>query len=192
MLSPLATPDVAARSAPAHGERELKFTLSEGRVDLARRWLERVCRRDPTFPGSDRLDDLLRYAGVGFSRRENQQRLPEAKDSRAMVFRTSPGRATGPAFVEAKLRVGNRRSKVRARLPYPAEELARWDLQDARLPHVSDAPERARNSCPRSVAAGHADSLSSRSLHRTVEQSRISLDSDIAAAAVNRTLHVGD
>ena len=43
------------------------------------------------------------------------------------------GRVSGPAFVEAKLRVGTRRSKVRAQLPYPADELARWDLQDPRL-----------------------------------------------------------
>ena len=50
MLSPLATPDVAARPAPHNGERELKFTLPEGRVDFARRWLERICRRDPKFP----------------------------------------------------------------------------------------------------------------------------------------------
>ena len=50
MLSPLATTNVAAPFAPAQGERELKFTLSEGRVDLVRRRLERTCRRDAEFP----------------------------------------------------------------------------------------------------------------------------------------------
>ena len=43
------------------------------------------------------------------------------------------GRPTGPTFIEAKMRHGNRRTKVRVRLPHPADELARWDLQDPRL-----------------------------------------------------------
>ena len=46
------------------------------------------------------------------------------------------GHVSGPAFVEAKLRIGNRRSKVRARLPFPAADIARWDLQDPRFPGI--------------------------------------------------------
>ena len=33
-------------------ERELKFTLPAARAHLARRWLERCCRRDPEFPAA--------------------------------------------------------------------------------------------------------------------------------------------
>ena len=86
MLSPLATPDVAAQSAPAHGERELKFTLSEGRVDLARRWLERICRRDSKFPQA--IVWTIYYdtpALVSLGEKINSDYLKQ-KDSRAMVL----------------------------------------------------------------------------------------------------------
>ena len=43
------------------------------------------------------------------------------------------GVVAGPAFVEAKFRVGTQRAKVRERLPCRAEEVAEWDLQDPRL-----------------------------------------------------------
>ncbi len=52
MLSPEAT------LSPDHGEtrrddeRELKFTLPQGRAPLVRSWLDRICRRDPEFPAA--------------------------------------------------------------------------------------------------------------------------------------------
>src|SRR5687768_11506284 len=52
MLSSDATRVVAARPAPGAGDRELKFTLPAGRVHIARRRLESVCRRDPEFPAA--------------------------------------------------------------------------------------------------------------------------------------------
>jgi len=40
---------------------------------------------------------------------------------------------SGPAFIEAKRRVGTRRDKVRAVAPYAASELVKWSLDDRRL-----------------------------------------------------------
>ena len=93
----------------------------------------------------------------------------------------------GPAFVEAKLRVGNRRSKVRERLPYPAEELARWDLQDARFRtfpmHLNQHGIPVHDPWqPVMLIRYRRDRFI-----EPLSNSRISLDSDIAAAAVNRT-----
>ena len=62
MLSPEAARDVESQTALHLGERELKFTLPASRAHLARRWLRRLCRRDPSIPGRHRLDDLLRHA----------------------------------------------------------------------------------------------------------------------------------
>jgi hypothetical protein len=89
--------------------------------------------------------------------------------------------------VEAKLRVGNRRSKVRARLPYSAEELAQWDLQDPRL---SSFPLLLREQRILTREAWHPMMLLRYRRDRFTEpisRSRVSLDSDIAGVAVNRT-----
>ena len=132
MLSPDATRDVAARPAPSAGERELKFILPAGRVHLARRRLESVCRRDPEFPAA--VVWTIYYdtpALVSLGEKINSDYLK--RKIRVRWYSDLDGRVSGPAFVEAKLRIGTRRSKVRARLPYPADEIAGWDLQDPRL-----------------------------------------------------------
>jgi VTC domain len=186
MLSPLATPDVAAQSAPAHGERELKFTLSEGRVDLARRWLERICIRDRTFPQA--IVWTIYYDTPALSSLGEKINSDYLKRKiRVRWYSDLAGRATGPAFVEAKLRVGNRRSKIRERLPYPAEEVAGWDVQDARLRRfpklLNQLGVLAHDSWqPLMLIRYRRDRFI-----EPLSNSRISLDSDIAAAAVNRT-----
>ena len=132
MLSPDATHDVAARPAPSGGERELKFTMPAARAQLARRRLETLCRRDPEFPSA--IVWTIYYdtpALVSLGEKVNSDYLK--RKIRVRWYSDLEGRVTGPAFVEAKLRVGTRRSKARARLPYPADEIARWDLQDTRL-----------------------------------------------------------
>jgi hypothetical protein len=96
------------------------------------------------------------------------------------------GQPAGPSFVEAKLRVGNRRTKVRARLPYSAEELGTWDLQDPRLlqfplslkEHGIDVRDPWR---PIVLIRYRRDRFI-----EPISGSRVSLDTDIAATAVNR------
>ena len=133
MFSPEATRDVAAaRPAPNAGERELKFTLPAGRAHLARRRLESVCRRDPEFPAAvvwTIYYDTPAFASLG--EKINSDYLK--RKIRVRWYSDLEGCVSGPAFVEAKFRMGTRRSKVRARLAYPADEIARWDLQDRRL-----------------------------------------------------------
>jgi hypothetical protein len=184
MLSSDATRDVAARPAPRASERELKFTLPAARVHLARRRLESVCRRDPAFPSA--IVWTIYYdtpALVSLAEKINSDYLK--RKIRVRWYSDLAGRASGPAFVEAKLRVGTRRSKVRAALPVAADEIARWDLQDPRL-----------LSLPlllRSQGILHQESWQPMMLiryrrERFVEpltQSRVSLDADISGAAAN-------
>ena len=132
MLSPDATRDVAARPAPSAGERELKFILPAGLAHLARRRLESACRRDPEFPAA--VVWTIYYdtpALVSLGEKINSDYLK--RKIRVRWYSDLDGCVSGPAFVEAKFRMGTRRSKVRARLPYPADEIAGWDLQDPRL-----------------------------------------------------------
>ena len=132
MLSPEATRDVAARPAPSAGERELKYTLPAARGHLARRRLERLCRRDPEFPAA--IVWTIYYDTPGLASLGEKLNSDYLKRKiRVRWYSDIEGHVSGPAFVEAKLRVGTRRSKVRARLPYPAAEIAGWDLQDPRL-----------------------------------------------------------
>jgi len=127
-----ATADVASPPAPEAGERELKFILPAGRVHLARRRLETVCRRDPEFPAA--IVWTIYYdspALVSLGEKMNSDYLK--RKIRVRWYSDVHGRVSGPAFVEAKIRVGTRRSKVRALLPFPADEVAGWDLQDPRM-----------------------------------------------------------
>ena len=183
-MSTAATPNVAAWPAPADGDRELKFVFPNARLDHARRWLGALCRRDAAFPEA--------LVWTLYSDTPALQLLGEKINSeylkrkvRLRWYSDLDGNPSGPAFMEAKMRTGNRRSKVRVRLAHPADELARWPVQDARFrtfpallrPHgVLDA----ENWQPIVQLKYRRD--------RFVEpasRARVSLDGDIAATEVN-------
>ena len=180
-----ATRDVAALTAPDLGERELKFTLPAGRVHLARQRLGSLCRPDPEFPSA--LVWTIYYDTPTLSSLGEKINSDYLKRKiRVRWYSDLDGRASGPAFVEAKLRVGTRRSKERARLPYPAEELATWDLQDARL---LGFPLMLRDKGILGQDSWQPVMLIRYRRDRFIEplsNSRVSLDADISAAAVNR------
>ena len=185
MVSALATSEVAAQPALRDAERELKYTLPEGRVDLARRWLNQVSRRDADFPEAVVWTIYYDTPGLrSLSEKINSDYLKQK--IRVRWYSDVSGNPTGPAFVEAKLRVGNRRSKVRARLSYSADELAQWDLQDPRL---AAFPLLLREHGILARDAWQPMMLLRYRRDRFTEPhggSRVSLDSDIAGAAVNR------
>lgn len=192
MLISEAIRDVAALPAPSAGERELKFTLPAGRVRLARQRLERLCRRDPEFPSA--MVWTIYYdtpALVSLGEKLNSDYLK--RKIRVRWYSDLDGLATGPVFVEAKMRVGTRRSKARVQLPYPAAEVATWELQDPRL---LSAPLLLRDHGILGQDAWQPMMLIRYRRDRFIEplsRSRVSLDADISAAAVNtRFLSVPD
>jgi hypothetical protein len=188
MFSPDATRDVAARPAPGGvpgaGERELKFTLPASRAHLARRRLDALCRRDPEFPAA--IVWTIYYdtpSLVSLGEKINSDYLK--RKIRVRWYSNLEGRVSGPAFVEAKLRLGTQRSKARARLPYPAEEIARWGLQDPRLLTL---PLILRDQGILGHAAWQPLMLLRYRRDRFVEPltgSRVSLDADICGSAAN-------
>jgi len=184
MRSPEATRDVAARPAPSAGERELKFTLPAGRVQLARRRLELVCRRDPEFPAA--VVWTIYYDTptlVSLGEKINSDYLK--RKIRVRWYSDLEGRVSGPAFVEAKMRLGTRRSKVRAKLPYPAAEMAGWDLQDPRLLGL---PLLLREQGVLHQESWQPMMLIRYRRDRFIEpltDSRVSLDADISGAIAN-------
>ncbi len=184
MLSPDATRDVAARPAPSAGERELKFTLPAGHAHLARQRLEFVCRRDPEFPAA--VVWTMYYdtpALISLGEKINSDYLK--RKIRVRWYSAIDGRVSGPAFVEAKLRLGTRRSKARVQLPYPADEIAHWDLQDPRLLRF---PLLLREQGVLHQASWQPMILIRYRRDRFIEpltHSRVSLDADISGPAAN-------
>jgi hypothetical protein len=168
-------------------ERELKFTIPGGRVDLARRWLDALCRRDQEYPAAyvwTIYYDTPSLTSLGEKINSDYLKLKV----RLRWYSGPTGPPSGPAFMEAKMRVGAHREKLRVPVPYSAAELAQWDLQDARL---DDLPRLLR---ARGVAV--PDRLHPLLLLRyrrdrfvePVSRMRVSLDAEIAALAVNRAL----
>jgi hypothetical protein len=184
MLTPEAMRDVAALPARTAGERELKFTLPAGRVHLARQRLDSLCRRDPEFPSA--IVWTIYYdtpALVSLGEKLNSDYLK--RKIRVRWYSDLEGRVAGPAFVEAKLREGTRRSKARVRLPYPAEEIAGWDLQDSRLLGI---PLLLREHGVLGQEGWQPLMLIRYRRDRFIDPltaSRVSLDADISASAVN-------
>ncbi|MGH9176707.1 MAG: VTC domain-containing protein, partial [Vicinamibacterales bacterium] len=179
--------DVSARPAVFEGERELKFTIPGGRVDLARRWLDALCRRDPVHPAA--YVWTIYYDTPGFTALGEKINSDYLKlKVRLRWYSELASAPSGPAFVEAKMRVGAQREKVRVPAPYTAAELAGWDLQDARL---RELPALLRM---RSVVI--PDQLRPVLLLRyrrdrfvePISRMRVSLDGEIAAVAINPAL----
>jgi hypothetical protein len=183
----LATPaaGVAIEPRPGGGDRELKFSLSEGRVDLVRRLLGTVCRRDTAYPSA--LVWTIYYDAPDLRSLAEKLNSDYLKSKvRLRWYSDLDGQVAGTAFVEVKTRSGTRRAKVRVPAPYPAETIAGWSLQDARLlalPNLLRA-----HGIP--VGTGWQPMLLLRYRRdRFVEPAslaRISLDADIRAMAVNR------
>jgi hypothetical protein len=187
MLSPDATRDVAARPTAGAGERELKFILPAGLAHLARRRLGSVCRRDPEFPAAvvwTIYYDTPALASLG--EKINSDYLK--RKIRVRWYSDLEGTVSGPAFVEAKLRMGTRRSKIRARLPYSAAEIARWDLQDPRL---LSFPLLLREQGVLHQQSWQPTMLIRYRRDRFIEplsDSRVSLDTDISGSTANHRL----
>jgi hypothetical protein len=183
----LATPAAggAVERIPGGSDRELKFSLPAGRVNLVGRLLERVCRRDSEYPSAfvwtiyyDAPD--LRSLGEKLNSDYLKSKI------RLRWYADLDGQVIGTAFVEVKTRSGTRRAKVRVPAPYPAETIATWGLQDARLlalPHLLRAHGVSTGTGWQPIV------LLRYRRDRFVEPAslaRVSLDSDIRAMAVNR------
>jgi hypothetical protein len=180
-----ATRDVAGRPAPDPGERELKYILPAGRADIARRRLDTICRRDSQYP-SARVWTIYydTPAMVSLGEKLNSDYLK--RKIRVRWYSDLSGHVSGPAFVEAKLRLGNRRSKVRARLPFPASQIASWSLEDPRL---AGMPLLLRQHGVLGQESWQPVMLIRYRRDRFVDSStraRVSLDAEICALSIHR------
>ena len=183
MVSAEATRERAREDAAA-GERELKFVLPSARAGIARSWLDRMCRRDEQYPAAivwTIYYDTPHLLSLG--EKINSDYLK--RKIRVRWYSDLVGTVSGPAFIEAKSRVGNRRVKARVVLAEPAAEVATWTLQDRRLlgfplllqEHGISARDLWQ---PLMLIRYRRDRFVDRST-----RTRVSLDAEIAPVAVN-------
>ena len=176
----------------AEAEREIKFTLSAGRAHVARSWLERLCRRDPRYPAAIVWTMYYDTPGlVSLGEKVNSEYLK--RKIRVRWYAGLDGLPLEPVFVEAKLRIGTLRTKVRERVPVPAAEIAKWDLRD---PRFSSLPRMLHAGGMLGLEPWQPAMLIRYRRDRFVEprsRARVSLDTDIAAVAVHpRLAHAAD
>jgi hypothetical protein len=187
MSTAAATLDESPRqaSAPVEDlERELKFVMPAARVDVVHRSLAMMCRADAKYPDAD--VHTVYYDTPAFASLYEKLNSDYLKLKVRVRWYAAPGgRGDGPVFLEAKKRIGNRREKLRVRLPFTADEVHGRALDD---PIFQSLPARL-------AAAGVALQADWQPMvalryrrRRFVDPptgSRLSLDSDIQATRVN-------
>jgi hypothetical protein len=185
MMSPgMSAAGISPRPYAAAESRELKFMLPAGRVDLARRWLEIVCRRDREYPAARVWTvyyDTPQLASL--SEKINSDYLKVK--IRLRWYSETDQAPAGPVFIEAKSREGSIRTKVRVVIPHDAADVCRWRLQDPRL---LSFPALLRDHGVSVRDLWQPVLLVRYRRDRFVEPvsgARVSLDAEIAAAAVN-------
>ena len=165
-------------------ERELKFVLPETRVDIAARLLGTLCKPDLQYPDADVW--TIYYDSQSFDSFDEKLNSDYLKTKIRVRWYAPPGgTGQGAVFLEAKLRVGNRRDKVRVLLPMAAETLVSRRLSDDVFRSL---PKRLAE---KGIVLGSDwhPMLTLRYRRRrfidTTTGTRVSLDSDIAAVSVN-------
>src|SRR5262245_4325320 len=187
-MSTAAIPDRPAPSSPPLVEtleRELKFVLPASRAEFAARLLQTLCKPDAQYPDADVW--TVYYDSPGFDSLDEKLNSDYLKTKIRLRWYAPPGAAgEGPVFLEAKQRVGNRRDKVRVRLPIDAEMLAGRRLEAPAFP-LAAAPLAAKGII---LGPDWRPMLALRYRRRRFvdvsSSSRISLDSNITAVSVNR------
>jgi hypothetical protein len=167
-------------------DRELKYGLPAGRAALARRILSAACRPDNDYPSGCIWTIYYDTPGLASLREKVNSDYLKLK-IRLRWYSELDRPAAGPAFIEAKRRVGTRRDKVRLQLPYTGSDLAGWTLEDGRL---TTLPQLLRAKGIALHGIWHPVVLIRYRRDRYVEPlsgARVNLDSGITALA----LHAG-
>jgi hypothetical protein len=117
-----------AVTSPADLERELKFLIPDSRTAFVRAWVWAICRPEAKHPparvvtvyyDTPDLTMLDEKVNSDYLKHKVRVRWYAALDGKPL---------NGPAYVEAKFRVGSRRHKVRIPTRVAAADLDRWPL----------------------------------------------------------------
>jgi hypothetical protein len=123
-------------------EHELKFVLPLTAAPVLRVWLGGVCRPDPEFPSG--IVSSIYYDTRDWRLLAEKINSDYLKTKIRVRWYSRPGRPDlgGPAFLEAKFRIGGRREKIRLALAETGTELLARGFDD---PFLAALPRRLRD-----------------------------------------------
>lgn len=166
-------------------ERELKFTVPEICVPGVLQWLRAVCDPDQAFPHGivtsiyyDTRDGRYLAEKLNSDYLKTKIRLRWYRDP------DDPS-VDGPAFLEAKYRIGARREKMHVAMPFSGSWVASLPLTDSRLLAL---PRRVREEGYPVEASVVPFVTIQYERHRFIDRQsglRVSLDTDIRVTAIN-------
>ena len=181
------------RHAIAKGEQrspdadfELKFIIDGRDVTAVRRWLESVCRPDPTFPVG--IVKSIYFDTPGLHSLREKINSDYLKTKVRIRWYDLPSLPADRSFLEAKFRIGSRRRKVRLETRYSGSWLNRVALHAQPLRRI---PQELRPAGVPVSSQLRPVLLIRYTRHRFMDPVagvRISLDANISTPAVNREL----
>ncbi len=121
------------------GEHEVKYALAPSAVSTVEGWLRRCCRPDPAFPEGMVSSLYFDTHCRSFLHEKLNSDFLKSKVRVRWYGDIHSGKPGSASFVEAKLKTGGRRAKVRIRSDIPGERLAQISLADPclmRIPHA--------------------------------------------------------
>ena len=166
--------------APDH---EIKFAVPASAAGPLRAWAGAVCRADSVHKPDRVTTVYFDTPDLAFLSEKIDSDYLKTK-VRVRWYGASPGRLS-TAFAEVKRRVGNTRDKVRVTLDVPATDLAQWPLGDARWIGVLSGLREADPALPTRLVPVLSLTYMRHRYVDVVSDARITIDSDIQAAAVN-------
>ena len=168
------------------GDFELKYIIDGRSVEAVRRWLGCVCQPDPVHPQGVVSSIYFDTPALHYlSEKINSDYLKTKVRLRWYEVR---GAAQQGSFLEAKLRIGTRRRKVRVATPYTGDFLRKAPLNGHTF---RDVPAQLRSHGVIVPGALCPVILIRYTRYRFVDVAnglRINLDADISAPAVNRQI----
>ena len=173
------------RDVDRPSERELKFLVPEPRAAFVGAWLRSVCAADAAYPPARVVTVYFDTAGLDLLDEKVNSDYLKTK-VRVRWYEKLDGSPAGETlFVEAKLRVGSTRQKLRRRAGVQASDVARWALMAAGWPTLLDPLRLDGIDLPHDLLPVMRLSYVRERLTDRVSGGRLTFDSRMRVEAVN-------
>ena len=165
---------------------ELKFTIDGRNITAVRRWLTSICQPDPLFPRG--VVNSIYFDTPDLHHLREKINSDYLKTKVRLRWYEGGGRPAERSFLEAKLRVGARRRKVRLETAFSGTWLTRTALHDQALRRIPQELRPLGVPVPSQLRPVLRIRYTRDRFVDPLAGVRISLDAEISAPAVNREL----
>jgi len=175
---------IPAVSSPEH---EIKYVLPEPRSGMVEAFLSRVCLPDPQYPDTIVASLYFDTPGLHLLRQKINSDYLKTK-IRLRWYEEPGGEAPGPAFAEAKFRIGTRRRKLRLETEYSAAWLKQQPLTRPELALLPRLLQELGAPLPQPMLPLVEVRYRRRRYVEPLSGSRIALDTDLSVGRSNPVL----